>query len=121
MRTCWFRVSKRVVRKKSTVQKVDPATNDRAFGKVTNSSSKPGGIIAIYQSDINIYFNVKTFKYEPTSIHSFIKIDPFSFSHKSNKRERKTVDEDDCADVQGAEYQAVPAKGGKWRKKNKKL
>lgn len=121
MRTCWFRVNKRVMRKRSTVQKVDPATNDRAFGKVTNSSSAPGEIMAICQSDINIYFNVKTFKYVPTNIHSFMKIDPFNFSHKSNKREGKTADEDDCADVQGAEYQAVSAIGGKWRKKNKKL
>lgn len=121
MRTCWLRVNKKLMRKRSTVQKVDPATTDRAFGKVTNSSSTPGGIMAIYQSDINIYFNVKTFKYEPTSIHSFIKIDPFNVSHKSNKREGKTVDEDDGADVQGAEYQAVSAIGGKWRKKNKKL
>lgn len=68
LRTCWLRVNKRVMRKRSTVQKVDPPTTDRAFVKVTNSNSRPGGIMAIYQSDINIYFHVKSFKYEPTRI-----------------------------------------------------
>lgn len=73
--------------------------------------------MGICQSDKNIYFNVKTFRYEPTSIQSMIKIDPFNASHKSNKREANTAGEDNGADVQGAEYQAVSAIGGKWRKK----
>lgn len=43
----------------------------------------------------------------------FFKSDHFNVSHKSNEGEGNTAEEDNGADMQGAEYQAVSATGGK--------
>lgn len=69
--------------------------------------------MGICQSDIDIFFNVKTFKNEPTKMCHSIKSNVFNVSHKSNEGEGNTAEEDNGADMQGAEYQAVSATGGK--------
>lgn len=69
--------------------------------------------MGICQSDIDIYFNVKTFKNEPTKMRHFFKSGLFNVSHKSNEGEGNAAEEDNGADMQGAEYQAVSATGGK--------
>lgn len=67
----------------------------------------------IFQSDIDIYFVFKTFKNEPTKVQKMTKTAAFHVSHKSNKGEGDAVEEDNGTNMQGAEYQAVSATGGK--------